>query len=186
MLEKFATERQSRATSAIVVHGQVDYLVNNAGFVQGSAAEEASATQALAQFNTNFFGLLNTMNTFLPHFRRTGTVVDISSVGPCIGLPGAGMYAASKGELAEYRIRSVSVEPGSFRTEVLQTSNVRSPEKTIERYNYARRAIVTKLEVPLRFVIGDDAVQDAEKFYKERLAELEAARELGMGTSYPA
>ncbi|KAJ6516738.1 putative short-chain oxidoreductase [Mycena vitilis] len=214
---------QQFATSAIAIYGQVDYLVNNAGFLQGGAIEEVSPTQAFAQFNTNIFGLVNTTDTFLPHFRarRTGTIVNISSVGPLMGMPGVGWYAASKGaldvlsdtwanELAEYGIRSISVQPGAFRTDVFQSSNVRFSETTIEGYKAAHRVVesipawkqpgdaakasrniitlVTKpgSDLPLRFVIGDEALPNAEKFYMARLAELEVVRELGTGTSFPA
>ncbi|KAJ6566469.1 hypothetical protein B0H19DRAFT_990325, partial [Mycena capillaripes] len=209
------------ATSAIAIYGQIDYLVNNAGFVQGGAVEEVSPKQALAQFDTNFFGLVNTTNAFLPHFRarRTGTLVNISSSGSCMGTPGAGFYNATKGavdaisdtwahELAEFGIRSISVQPGQFRTAVLQATNARFAEKSIEEYtsvhgiiDYFSKlagqepgdaakaatniiALVTKPELPLRFVIGDDAVASLEAFYKARLAEMEAARELSTGTNY--
>ncbi|KAJ7609997.1 hypothetical protein DFH06DRAFT_1485669 [Mycena polygramma] len=203
---------QEFATSAIAIFGQVDYLVNNAGYLQGGAIEEVSPAQAFAQFNTNVFGLVNTTNAFLPHFRARR---------PLMGMPGVGWYAASKGaldvlsdtwanELAEYGIRSISVQPGAFRTDVFQSSNVRFPETTIDGYQAAHgvvesipawkqpgdaakasRNIITLVtkpgsNLPLRFVIGDEAFPNAEKFYKARLAELEVVRELGTRTSFPA
>ncbi|KAJ7918896.1 hypothetical protein B0H13DRAFT_1606821, partial [Mycena leptocephala] len=79
----------------------VDYLANNAGYAQGGAIEEVSPKEALEQFNTNFFGLVNTTNAFLPHFhsRRAGTLVNLSSEITCHPLPGAGLYCASKAAL---------------------------------------------------------------------------------------
>ncbi|KAJ7671421.1 putative short-chain oxidoreductase [Mycena polygramma] len=222
-LAALETALQEFATSAIAIYGQVDYLINNAGYIQGGAIEEVSPAQAIAQFNTNVFGLVNTTNAFLPHFRarRAGTLVNISSMSPMLVTPGSGWYAASKGaldalsdtwanELAEYGIRSISVQPGAFRTDVFQSNNLRLPETTIDGYQAAHGVaamipvwqqpgdpakgahniitLVTKpgSDLPLRFVIGDEAFPGAEKFYKARLAELEAVRPLGTGTSFPA
>ncbi|KAF7345795.1 Short-chain oxidoreductase [Mycena venus] len=194
------------AVKAIAVYGQVDFLVNNAGFGQGGAIEEVSPIEALAQFNTNFFGLVNTTNVFLPHFRsrKAGTIVNISSEITYNPNPGAGMYCASKAavnavsdtwahELAEYGIRSISVQPGAFRTEFFKQSALPPPVAKIEGYTVAhatmdfmsneefQRAIpgdpakaarnivkvVTGPEVPLRFVV-----------------ELEVTRELSTGTNF--
>ncbi|KAJ7356401.1 putative short-chain oxidoreductase [Mycena albidolilacea] len=214
------------AAKATSIYGQIDYLVNNAGFAQGGAIEEHSPKEITDQFNTNFFGLVNTTNAFLPHFRtrKAGTLVNISSVASLGGQPGAGVYAASKAavdavsdtwaqELAEYGIRSISVQPGTFRTEALKPVNARFAANVIEG-NYALAhgvvdflskhvagnepgdpakgaqniiALVTKAgQLPLRFVVGDDGHPKLEKFYKERSAELEATRELGTGTNFVA
>lgn len=96
--------------------------------MQSGAIEEVSPSEALRQFNTNFFGLVSTTNAFLPHFRdrRAGTIVNISSQGSALGTPGGGIYCASKAavdaasdswahELAEYNIRSISVQVGFYR-----------------------------------------------------------------------
>jgi NAD(P)-dependent dehydrogenase (short-subunit alcohol dehydrogenase family) len=53
--------RCSREGFFCLFSGQIDYLVNNAGVAQGGAIEEVSPTEALAQFNTNFFGLVSTI-----------------------------------------------------------------------------------------------------------------------------
>ncbi|KAF7340313.1 Short-chain dehydrogenase/reductase family protein [Mycena venus] len=211
------------ANKAIAIYGQVDYLVNNAGFTSGGAIEEHSPTEVLEQFNTNFFGLVNTTNAFLPHFRArgTGTLVNIGSVASTGGQPSAGIYAASKAavdavsdtwakELAEYGIRSISVQPGNFRTEVLKPTNGRFAANKVDGYAMAHGVVeflskqyagnepgdpvkgaqniitlVTKNgKLPLRLVLGDDAFPKLETFYKERLAELEATRELSTGTSF--
>ncbi|KAJ6479547.1 hypothetical protein C8R47DRAFT_609127 [Mycena vitilis] len=143
-------ELAAMAAKAISIFGQVDYLVNNAGYAQGGAIEEVSPEEALAQFSTNFFGLINTTNAFLPHFRArcTGTIVNISSEIVVTGVPGAGLYAASKAavdaisdtwssELAEYGIRSVAVQPSGFRTEFFQQASSRNPATAIEGYKAA-------------------------------------------------
>lgn len=60
-----------------------------------------SSDQTLAIFNTNFFGSLSVSNVFLPHFRarRSGTIINISSMMPYITTPGSGPYTATKAAL---------------------------------------------------------------------------------------
>ncbi|KAJ7633550.1 hypothetical protein DFH06DRAFT_1479502 [Mycena polygramma] len=191
------------ATSAIAIYGQIDYIVNNAGFALGGAVEEVSPAEALAQFNTTFFGLVNTTSAFLPHLRarRTGTLVNMSSQSTALATPGAGFAAASKAavdaisdtwahELAEYNIRSISIQLGEFSTEILKPTNARIAAKPIEGYllvhrvlgsfsklagNAAKAArniitVVTKPELPLRLGEasgdgGDARVEHGDKFY---------------------
>ncbi|KAJ6546855.1 hypothetical protein B0H19DRAFT_1032175 [Mycena capillaripes] len=214
------------ASKAVAIYGQIDYLVNNAGFLQAGAIEENSSAEALRQFNTNFFGLVSTTNAFLPHFRerRTGTIVNISSQGSSLGTPGGGIYCASKAavdavsdtwahELAEYNIRSISVQPGAFRTEVLKSNNVSRAAKLIEGYQFAHGVIdfmgngagqepgdpakaaanilafvadPERKQLPLRFVVGDDAFASLKGFYTQQLADMEAAKALSTGTNYPS
>ncbi|KAJ3815553.1 hypothetical protein F5876DRAFT_30422, partial [Lentinula aff. lateritia] len=102
-----------------------------------------------AQFNTNFFSVINITSAFLPHFRsrKTGTIVNISSQGSYLALSGAGIYGASKAalecltevwsnELAPFNIRAVSVVLGAFRTAVA-SSNSKPAANTIEGYDLA-------------------------------------------------
>jgi NAD(P)-dependent dehydrogenase (short-subunit alcohol dehydrogenase family) len=111
-----------------VCSGHIDYLINNAGFVQGGAVEENSQEEVLAQFNTNFFAVINITNLFLPHFRqrKQGTIVNISSQGAVMFPHGFGIYCASKAavdaisetwaqELADFNIRCVSIQVGLAR-----------------------------------------------------------------------
>jgi NAD(P)-dependent dehydrogenase (short-subunit alcohol dehydrogenase family) len=101
----------------------VDYLVNNAGFLQGGAIEENTPEENIAQFNTHFFGVINLTSALLPHLRerKCGTIVNVSSQGAVLCLPGAGVYCASKAaldalsdtwarELAPFNIRSISIQ----------------------------------------------------------------------------
>jgi NADP-dependent 3-hydroxy acid dehydrogenase YdfG len=111
-----------------VCSGHIDYLINNAGFLQGGAIEENNQEEILAQFNTNFFAVINITSLFLPHFRqrKQGTIVNISSQGAAMGIPGAGIYCASKAavdaisetwaqELENFNIRCVSIQVGLAR-----------------------------------------------------------------------
>ncbi|KAJ7858383.1 hypothetical protein B0H14DRAFT_2187647, partial [Mycena olivaceomarginata] len=54
------SENSAFVVSAWAIYGQVDFLVNNAGFLQGGTIEENTPGDTMAQFNTNVFGLLNT------------------------------------------------------------------------------------------------------------------------------
>jgi len=78
--------------------GQIDVLVNNAGYGYLSAVEEGEDEEVRAMFETNVFGLANMTKAVLPGMRarRRGHIVNISSVGGLIGFPGIGYYNASK------------------------------------------------------------------------------------------
>ena len=78
--------------------GQIDVLVNNAGYGYLSAVEEGEDDEVRAMFETNLFGLANMTKAVLPGMRarRRGHIVNISSVGGLIGFPGIGYYNASK------------------------------------------------------------------------------------------
>jgi len=115
--------------------GQVDVLVNNAGYGQMGLIEELSEAEIRRQFETNFFGLLELVRAVLPGMRtqRTGHIVNISSIAGSSGFPSFGIYCASKfaveglsealaGEVAPFGIKVTIVEPGGFRTEFSGTS----------------------------------------------------------------
>ncbi|KAK7040096.1 hypothetical protein VNI00_009901 [Paramarasmius palmivorus] len=134
------------AREAIGIFGQVDTLVNNAGYLLAGAIEEVAEEQMRAQFDTNFFGIINVTCAFLPHFRerRTGTIINISSMGGYLALSGCAIYCATKAaldcisaawskELAPFNIRTMSVALGAFRTAVAG-SNTKVCENQIEGY----------------------------------------------------
>lgn len=110
--------------------GAVDVLVNNAGHGYRAAVEEGDDADVAELFATNFFGPVALIKAVLPGMRarRTGAVVNISSIGARITPPGSGYYAASKAaleglsgslraELAPLGISVTIVEPGAFRTD---------------------------------------------------------------------
>ncbi|KAJ7247428.1 putative short-chain oxidoreductase [Mycena haematopus] len=143
-------ELRQFASNAISLFGRVDYLVNNAGFLQGGAIEEVTPEENLAQFNTNFFAVINLTNAFLPHWRarKHGTIVNVSSQGPMLCIPGAGIYCASKAaldalsdtwahELAGWNIRCMSIQLGAFRTSVAESGNLKIAAANIDGYDGA-------------------------------------------------
>ncbi|KAJ7437216.1 putative short-chain oxidoreductase [Mycena galericulata] len=150
-----ADELEAFAYEALSLYGRVDFLINNAGFLQGGAIEENSPQENLAQFSTNFFGVINVTNAFLPHFRarKSGTIVNISSQGSALCVPGAGIYCASKAaveaitdtwahELAPFNIRCISVLPGAFRTSVAESGNLKVAGVKIDGYEGAHDWVV--------------------------------------------
>jgi NAD(P)-dependent dehydrogenase (short-subunit alcohol dehydrogenase family) len=110
--------------------GGVDVLVNNAGYGYRAAVEEGDDADVRALFETHFFGTVAMIKAVLPGMRtrRSGAIVNISSIGAQLTPVGSGYYAAAKaameglsgalrGELAPLGISVTIVEPGAFRTD---------------------------------------------------------------------
>jgi len=115
---------------AIKTFGAIDVLVNNAGYGYQSSIEEGDDAAIRAQFDTNVFGLFAMTRAVLPGMRarRSGHILNISSVAGFCGFPGSGYYAASKHavegfssalavEMAPLGVKVTSIEPGPFRTD---------------------------------------------------------------------
>ncbi|MBY8871282.1 SDR family NAD(P)-dependent oxidoreductase [Micromonospora sp. PLK6-60] len=124
-------EASMRAAVAAVEaeHGQVDVLVNNAGYGEYGPIEEAPLDRVRAQFETNVFGLSRLTQLVLPGMRRAGRgrIVNVSSMGGRLVFPGGGYYHASKyaveaisdalrQEVRPFGIEVAIVEPGLIRT----------------------------------------------------------------------
>jgi NAD(P)-dependent dehydrogenase (short-subunit alcohol dehydrogenase family) len=125
--------------------GGVDVLVNNAGMGSVGAVELIEPDHLRAVMETMFFGAVSLTQAVLPHMRArgSGAIVQMSSQGGQVSLPGFGAYCAAKfalegisealaAEVAPLGIRVLIVEPGSFRTALLGGTMHRSPE--IEAY----------------------------------------------------
>lgn len=131
------------------VFGGIDVLVNNAGYGFLGGVEESSAAEIRAQFDVNFFGLVGVTQAVLPGMRarKSGYVINMSSIVGLCGMPAAGIYAASKfaveglseGLAAEggpLGIKVLLVEPGPFRTD-FNGRSIRTPARTIADYDTA-------------------------------------------------
>ena len=132
----------SAIAGALTHFGRIDVLVNNAGYGLAGAIEEATEAEFTPVFETNLFGLLRVTRAALPHLRRqrSGTIVNLSSIGGLIGSPGWGFYNATKfaveglsdalaAELAPLGIHVMVVEPGPFRTDFLGRSGVEAEQR---------------------------------------------------------
>ncbi|MFP7010278.1 oxidoreductase [Klebsiella variicola] len=120
--------------------GPIDVLVNNAGYGHEGILEESPLAEMRRQFDVNVFGAVAMIKAVLPGMRqrRRGHIINITSMGSFITLPGISYYCGSKfalegisealsQELAPFRIHVTAVAPGSFRTDWAGRSMVRSP-----------------------------------------------------------
>ncbi|KAF4120747.1 Short-chain dehydrogenase [Geosmithia morbida] len=127
----------SKMERAEAVYGQIDVLVNNAGYSVLGACEDFSEEEITTLFRTNVFGPMFITQGVLPGMRarRTGTIVNLSSVAGQDGSPACGLYSASKfglegyseslsREVGEFGISVLIVEPGAFRTNFLAAMQV--------------------------------------------------------------
>jgi NAD(P)-dependent dehydrogenase (short-subunit alcohol dehydrogenase family) len=133
--------------AALQRFGQIDVLVNNAGRGLVGAIEEVSAAEVRSSFAVNVEGTLNVLRAALPSMRarRSGHVLNLSSVGGFVSWPGWGVYCGSKfmieglseslhAELKPLGIKVTIVEPGPFRTDFLDASSLGRSARTIEDY----------------------------------------------------
>jgi len=217
------------AAAAAAVHttverfGRLDVLVNNAGSFKAGFFEEMTPENFRSQIETTLFGPVNVTRAALPQLRaqRSGLVMTISSTA---GITATGdfltAYAASKfgvegfmegltPEIAPFGIRTMLVEPGFFRTELLTPQSTQYAEPSI--VDYAERTQQTieawksmdgkqggdpaKLadalvqltaleEPPVRFAAGADAVATFEQKANQLLAQADAHRQLSTNLAH--
>jgi len=213
---------QTAVQAAIDRFGRIDVLVNNAGNFNAGFFEEISPEDFRAQIETTLFGPVNVTRAVLPVMRaqRSGLVVTISSTAGVVGQEFCTAYAASKfgvegwmeslaREVASFGIRTMIVEPGFFRTELLSPESTKYAEASID--DYAERTAQTVAgwksmngqqggdpamladalvqlagldEPPVRFAAGADAVATVEQKAKDLLAQVNAHRELSSNLAH--
>jgi len=139
-------EVRDAVQTALATFGQVDVLVNNAGYGVLGAIEEVSDEAIRRQFETNVFGALNMMRAVLPTMRqqRSGHILNLSSVGGFVSFAGAGIYNGTKfaleglsealaKEVEPLGIKVTIVEPGAFRTD-FNGRSLALPDQALEDY----------------------------------------------------
>lgn len=133
--------------------GRIDVLVNNAGMGIAGSAEETLLLEAERQLDTNFFGSLRVMKEVLPGMRerRSGIVMNVSSIGGIMGIPFQGLYTASKFaleglseavhlETSRLGIKVVVVEPGDVKTGFTASRMIHDAHKN-SHYPWFGRAV---------------------------------------------
>jgi NAD(P)-dependent dehydrogenase (short-subunit alcohol dehydrogenase family) len=208
--------------SAVDRFGRVDVLVNNAGNFYAGFFEELTPEQIDRSLATNLVGPMNVTRAVLPVMRerRSGNVVTITSTAGIVGQEFCSAYAASKFgvegwmeslrfEVEPFGIHTTIVEPGFFRTELLEKESTAYAELSIDDYaeRTARtrpaweamsgkqggdpaklaKALVTVVDEeqpPLRWVAGADAVETVERKATELLAQVDAHRDLSTSLAF--
>jgi NAD(P)-dependent dehydrogenase (short-subunit alcohol dehydrogenase family) len=210
------SDAEAAVRAAVDRFGRIDVLVNNAGNFYAGFFEEITPEDFRAQVETNLFGPLNVTRAALPVMRAqsSGLVIAISSTAGISGQEFCTAYAASKfaiegwiesltPEIAPFGIRTMLVEPGFFRTDLLTPESTNYAVPSID--DYAERTKQTlaawngmnglqggdpaKLanalielaghdEPPQRWAAGADAVGTVEHKARTLLAQADAYREL--------
>jgi len=215
-------DAQAAVEATVGRFGRIDVLVNNAGNFFAGFFEELSPEQVRAQIETLLFGPMNVTRSVLPVMRsqRSGLLLTISSTAGIAGGMFCTAYAAAKfgiegwiesltPEIETFGIRTMLVEPGFFRTELLSRESTFYAQPSIDDYAERTKEIVAawssmdgkqggdpvklagavvKLvaleEPPIRFAAGADAVQTFEAKAKRLLAQAQAHRELSSSLGY--
>ena len=213
---------EAAVRAALDRFGRIDVLVNNAGNFYAGFFEELSPGQFERQLATNLVGQLNVTRAVLPVMRkqRSGHIVTMSSTAGIVGQEFCSAYAASKFglegwmeslrfEVEPFGIHTTIVEPGFFRTALLEKESTLWAELSID--DYAERtaqtrpvweamsgkqggdsaklakALVTiaaEEPPPLRFVAGAEAVATVEQKARELLAQVDAHRDLSTSLAF--
>jgi NAD(P)-dependent dehydrogenase (short-subunit alcohol dehydrogenase family) len=138
---------QRAAESAVQRFGGIDILLNNAGVGLLGAVEEATAEEVELLYRTNVFGMLSVTRAVLPYMRarRSGRILNISSIGGYRSAAGFGIYCSTKfaveglsealgKELEPLGISVTVVEPGYFRTDFLDSTSLEISPTRIADY----------------------------------------------------
>jgi NAD(P)-dependent dehydrogenase (short-subunit alcohol dehydrogenase family) len=215
-------DAEAAARVAVDRFGRIDVLVNNAGNFFAGYFEELTPEQIERQLETLLIGPMNVTRAVLPVMRkqRSGHVISISSTAGLVGFPFCSAYAAAKfglegwmeslqQEVAPFGIATTIVNPGFFRTELLEPSSVTYAEPSIEDYadrtaeqlkwwkaqsgqqpgdpaKLARAlvTIVSEQPPPRRFIAGADAIALAEQKVADFQAQIDACRDLSTSLAF--
>jgi NAD(P)-dependent dehydrogenase (short-subunit alcohol dehydrogenase family) len=209
-------DAEAAVKAAVDKFGRIDVLVNNAGNFYAGFFEEITPENFRAQIETNFCGPVNVTRAVLPKMRaqRSGLIVTISSTGGIVGQAFVSAYSASKfgvegwmeslaPEVEPFGIRTMIVEPGFFRTELLTEDSTNYPVPSIADYAEktketvaawkgmsgqqsgdpakladALMQLIANDDPPFRWPAGADAVETFEKKGRELIEQANAYREL--------
>lgn len=211
-----AAEAKAATEAAAARFGRIDVLVNNAGNFYAGFFEELTPDQIRKQIETLLFGPMNVTRAVLPVMRkqRAGLVLTISSTAGLVGGSFCTGYAAGKfavegwmeslaSEIEPFGIRTMLVEPGFFRTELLSPDSTTFAKPTIDDYADRTAGTIAFLSgldgkqpgdpvklanalvhlagldtPPSRFVAGADAMEPIAAKANALLAQIDAHRAL--------
>ncbi|CAL9580344.1 oxidoreductase [Streptomyces lavenduligriseus] len=173
---------EAAVADVVARHGRIDVLVNNAGRTHVGAVEETTEQELRDLFELHVFGPTALVRAVLPHMRerRSGAIVQMSSMGGQMSFAGFGAYSGTKfalegisealaDEVADFGIKVLIVEPGAFRTSLFGDGRAgASPDS----------GVYTKVSETRGFISGTDGTQpgDPAKAAAVILAALEAER----------
>lgn len=143
----------SDAIAAILKHGPIDVLVNNAGVEGKGSVEEQPLSEFRAIMETNYFGAIRCIQAVVPQMRqrRSGCIINVTSIAGRLSMPPFTSYCASKwalealseglaGELKTFNVRVAIVEPG-----IIDTAMARRIEEPASASPYGQSARISAL-----------------------------------------
>jgi NAD(P)-dependent dehydrogenase (short-subunit alcohol dehydrogenase family) len=216
------SDAEAAVKVAVDRFGSIDVLVNNAANFYAGYFEELTPENIERQIATNVIGPMNVTRAVLPMMRknRSGHIISISSIAGLVGQEYVSAYCASKfglegwmeslhHEVAPFGIKTTIVEPGFFRTELLEPESTFWPELIIddytERSNKSRTMfesvngkqpgdpaklakalliIANEKEPPVRWIAGADAIAGAEQKVAELQQQINAYRDLSTSLAH--
>jgi NAD(P)-dependent dehydrogenase (short-subunit alcohol dehydrogenase family) len=215
-----ATQAQSAVEGAVKRFGRIDVLVNNAGYSLLGNFEEISIKELQSLFQANFYGVVNVLKAALPVLRkqRSGHIFNISSVAGAVGLKHCSAYSATKfaveglsaavaTEVEQFGIHVTVIEPGFFRTNLIERGSAKYAASTIADYAHEGSAEdmwspydgkqpgdpfklgkavvkIANMEQPVKlFVAGEDALDVITPIVEERLKTMQENAEFSKSTA---
>jgi NAD(P)-dependent dehydrogenase (short-subunit alcohol dehydrogenase family) len=204
---------------AVQIFGRIDVLGNIAGYSLLGNFEELTTAEIGGLMSTNFYGVMYVMRAVLPVMRkqRSGRIINISSLAGIMGFKHTGAYSAAKfaveglsqavaQEVEQFGIKITTVEPGFFRTGLLDAKNAKYGSGTIEDYAAEGSAedmwsgydgkqqgdpdklgnVLVKIagmeNPPKQFLAGSDALAAFKPALEARLEEVKAYEDLSKST----
>src|SRR6267154_4996151 len=216
------TDAEAAVRAAVNRFGRIDVLINNAGNFFAGYFEELTPEQIERQLGTLLIGPMNVTRAVLPVMRkqRSGHIITISSTAGLVGFAFCSAYAAAKfgvegwmeslqQEVAPFGVTTTIVNPGFFRTELLEPASVTYAKPSIEDYAdrtaeqlkwwqaqsgqqggdpaklaQALVTIASATPPPRRFIAGADAIGLAEQKIADLRAQIDAYRDLSTALAF--
>jgi NAD(P)-dependent dehydrogenase (short-subunit alcohol dehydrogenase family) len=216
-----APQAEAAIQKAAARFGRIDVVVNNAGYSILGNFEELTTEDFVNLFQANFYGAVNVLRAALPALRkqRSGHIINVSSTAGAAGLKHCSAYCATKfaleglstalaTEIEQFGINVTVIEPGFFRTNLIDKGSVKYAPSTIADYAHEGPAEqmwskyngtqpndplklgqavikIAAMEKPLKlFVAGADGLELVTPVIEERLKTMQENAELSKSTAF--